>query len=847
MDSETIEGSGPLSRREFCMHAVTLLGSGVLLGILPATAPAEPNLRSLTKVALRRISGRYPTLAMFNHGRECGIGAVAPWANRLWVVTYTSHEPRGSDDGLYEITPDLGITKRGESIGGTPANRMIHRESDQLFIGPYAIDRERNVRPISYEQMPGRPTANARHLTDPEGKIYYLTMEEGVYEVDVETLEVKTLYADQNVTPGGIAGERLPGYHGKGAYTAQGRLVYANNGRRDGGDLTDYRLPSGCLASWDGRGAHWSVVDERQYTTVTGTGGLRGNASEDDPLWSVGWDYRSLKLKLFDGGEWRTYRLPKGDYSYEGLHGWHTEWPRIRQVGPDGQYLMNMHGTWFDFPGGFSAEIHPAPRPLGNHLKITGDFARWNDEIVFGCDDAALATFSDRESLVEQSQSNLWFSSWEGLSDHGRPYGYGGPWTHDSVEAGTPSTPFSFAGIPNRQLHLSHESDHPISFTLEVDRKGTDDWEPLRQIDVPAHGYVHHRFPDAVEAEWIRLVPNRDGQYVTATFYYGSGGGASTASEPFRALAPPDPQVPRSVGLVRVRGEDRGTLEFAAWTADETGRASETGYYELDADLTLRRVDDPEAHRRLKSEAKIDDPEFSVGEASVSVEGPNGVTHHLPKGPSAFDEPTDFGWPRARREVVTERDLFNVHGTLYYMPRPNSGGVTHMKPITTHERRIVDFCSWRGLLVMTGCRTDLPRGEEGDHFVESEDGRVGLWVGDVDDLWKLGRPEGGGGPWNHTKVEAGVPSDPYIMTGFGEKSLALSHDGNAPVTVSIEVDVSMRANQGANVYSRWHSLAQVSVPPTTTQRFAFPEGFSAHWVRLRADRSCLATATFTYK
>ena len=27
-----------------------------------------------------RISGRYPHLAMFNHGSECGIGAVVPWA-----------------------------------------------------------------------------------------------------------------------------------------------------------------------------------------------------------------------------------------------------------------------------------------------------------------------------------------------------------------------------------------------------------------------------------------------------------------------------------------------------------------------------------------------------------------------------------------------------------------------------------------------------------------------------------------------------------------------------------------------------------------------------------------------
>jgi hypothetical protein len=87
---------------------------------------------------------------------------------------------------------------RPESIGGTPANRMIHRESHQLFIGPYAIDARRNVRVIPYEQMFSRPTGNARHLTDPENKLYYATMEEGLYEVDVHTLAVTELWADEH-------------------------------------------------------------------------------------------------------------------------------------------------------------------------------------------------------------------------------------------------------------------------------------------------------------------------------------------------------------------------------------------------------------------------------------------------------------------------------------------------------------------------------------------------------------------------------------------------------------------------------------------------------------------------
>ena len=151
-----------------------------------STAAAEP----------LSISGIYPHLAMFNGGNECGTGAVVPWADRLWVVTYAPHSPRGSDDKLYEITRDLRQIIRPESIGGTPANRFIHAESKQLFIGPYAIDAQRRVRAIPYEKMFGRPTGNARHLTDPANKIYYASMEEGFYEVDVRTLAVTELFRD---------------------------------------------------------------------------------------------------------------------------------------------------------------------------------------------------------------------------------------------------------------------------------------------------------------------------------------------------------------------------------------------------------------------------------------------------------------------------------------------------------------------------------------------------------------------------------------------------------------------------------------------------------------------------
>ncbi len=77
-----------------------LLAAVLLELLLPGCRPGE-------KVML---SGIYPHLAYYNDEGECGTGALVPWADRLWVVTYGPHLPHGSSDQLYEITRDLVTT-----------------------------------------------------------------------------------------------------------------------------------------------------------------------------------------------------------------------------------------------------------------------------------------------------------------------------------------------------------------------------------------------------------------------------------------------------------------------------------------------------------------------------------------------------------------------------------------------------------------------------------------------------------------------------------------------------------------------------------------------------------------
>ncbi len=525
--------------------------------------------------APRQLSGIYPSLAMFNNEGECGTGAVVPWAGKLWVITYAPHQPTGSSDKLYEISPELVQTIRPESIGGTPANRMIHRESQQLFIGPYAIGAEGNVRTIPYTTMYGRLTGLARHLTDPAGKIVFATMEEGIYEVDVKTLAVTELWADEQRKTGRHAD--LPGYHGKGFFSAQGRYIYANNGDHAKEALSNPSVPSGVLAEWDGKADKWTVVRRNQFTDVTGPGGIEGGRP-GDPVWSVGWDHRSLILMLLDGGKWQTFRLPKASNSYDGAHGWNTEWPRIREVG-DGPLLMTMHGMFWDFPRAFSAKNTAGIRPVSSYVKVVGDFCGWKDQIVFGCDDAAKSEFLNKRAAkgkiaAPQSQSNLWFVKRNTLRDLGPYLSQGAVWLGDDVKAGEASDPFLFSNGVTGSLWLSHEGAEPVTVSIQWDEWGKGEWTKWFEVTLPAHGgQALKLYPD----DWQ---PQHDGSWKYDPLYppdgppntVGKGRGrgigispigaprcppargfASAASSPCKRRRRSSPAVPRVISSKQVR------------------------------------------------------------------------------------------------------------------------------------------------------------------------------------------------------------------------------------------------------------------------------------------------------
>lgn len=201
----------------------------------------------------------------------------------------------------------------------------------------------------------------------------------------------------------------------------------------------------------------------------------------------------------------------------------------------------------------------------------------------------------------------------------------------------------------------------------------------------------------------------------------------------------------------------------------------------------------------------------------------------LPKSSHSWDHAWNTEWMRIR-EVQTERYLMDVHGMFYELPAlVCDGWVWGIKPICSHLRIVPDFVFWRGLFVMAGDQTDNAVGQP----------QSGLWFGNIDDLWNFGKPSGWGGPWWDEQVPANTFSDPFLMTGFDHKVVHFSHEKNVDVTFTIQVDFLGNGS--------WQTYNTIRVPADSGYaHHVFPDGFSAHWVRFKADQDCRASVYLHY-
>jgi hypothetical protein len=451
------------------------------------------------------INGVFPHLAVkAGHAparTETGIGALMPWADKLWFVTYVAHKTgSGSGTGLFCIDDDLTITKHAASRVGTYANRIIHKESNQLIIGPHAIDTEGNVR--TFEDLVNvRLTATVRHLTDPANKVYFLGMEGEFFEADVNTLEVTQLFdllKDLSISAKA---------HFKDAYSDHGRVVVANNSYCP--EDFERGESDGRLAEWDGK--EWTILARTQFNTVTG----RCEGDLGRAIYAVGQDRASALLYVFlPATGWKLYRLPKSTHTQD--HAWTTEWPRIREVESE-RWLMDASGMFYELPAMTYANAVWGIVPVCRHLRIIGDYCSWNGMLVMAGDQTT--PISDSNPFVGQPQANLWFGKTDDLWHFGgQPAGWGGPWWETAVKAGEPSVSFLINGFKDKCLHVSSTDTALVTVRIELDFQGTGAWHRYAEITT-GNGYACHVFPAGLSAHWVRLVADTDCT-VTAQFFY---------------------------------------------------------------------------------------------------------------------------------------------------------------------------------------------------------------------------------------------------------------------------------------------------------------------------------------
>jgi hypothetical protein len=422
---------------------------------------------------------------------ESGVGALMPWADSLWAVTYNSHmQGTGYGLGLYRIDESLKA-ERVHVHNGTHANRLIHRESNQCFIGPYAIDGKGNWKHIP-EFDKHRITSTMRHLTDPANRVYFQTMEGVFGEMDVNDLKPRPLF--DLVKEMKLAARP----HFKGGFTAQNRVVVANNGFYEYGD------DQAGLFEFDGKG--WNRLSGKPHMDVA--------ARQDmgTVLFATGWDEASVLFWALVKGKWQRFRLPKASQAFS--QAWQTEWMRIREVETE-HYLVDIQGMFYELqPIAFQDHIW-GMKPICQHLRTIPDYCSFRGLFAVGGNQTT--PNRDNNAVSGQPQSGVWFGKTDDLWSWGKPAGWGGPWWNADVRKDVPSDPYLMTGFDKKMLHIS--SDKAVAFRIEIDFMGMGEFKPYERVGTGSEGYARHIFPAGFSAHWVRLTPESDCR-ATAAFFY---------------------------------------------------------------------------------------------------------------------------------------------------------------------------------------------------------------------------------------------------------------------------------------------------------------------------------------
>jgi hypothetical protein len=256
----------------------------------------------------------------------------------------------------------------------------------------------------------------------------------------------------------------------------------------------------------------------------------------------------------------------------------------------------------------------------------------------------------------------------------------------------------------------------------------------------------------------------------------------------------------------------------------------------MDAFMQIVPTKNDSNARFIRSQVAIPSQVLQVTEGAYVLRDAKDQPWCLPLGEPPFAGLMQQQRVRICREVATERDLFSCGGTFYELPAENAGGFAKIKPISSHQFVVNDYNSYRGMLILTGIDPVLMKGNP--RVILSNDRKCAVWVGVIDDLWKLGKPTGHGGPWVNAVVTANEFSMPYLFSGYDRKELMITQKSEHSIFLTIEIDPLGEED--------WVKYKTVEVAPGKTFTMQFPKEVQGRWIRFRSDKQAIITTWLNY-
>lgn len=177
------------------------------------------------------------------------------------------------------------------------------------------------------------------------------------------------------------------------------------------------------------------------------------------------------------------------------------------------------------------------------------------------------------------------------------------------------------------------------------------------------------------------------------------------------------------------------------------------------------------------------------------------------------------------REISPGQWLMLAFGNFYLIQPPIPGSnQPQVRPLSACTESLHDFCAWGGSIVLAGGQQDRTAGTTQPLLRETT----------LAAITASPRPTGQGAWWRTTSVNANQVSESLLIAGFQKRTVHLSNEGDSPLTVDLEID--------ANNTEAYRGLYRMQVAPHSYVPYVFPEGYSATWLRLRAQEAGMVTA-----